>query len=123
VSMPTATTSTVSNNFQAIPFDSRGVDNIFSMDCDFLDEELNDIPIETFPEEPHSEKQHILSEDNEVENESQGYSQPPEVEEDLPERRHRKGTQPNKNRNWSSEEPKEEREDQQAFSPLEKKQT
>jgi hypothetical protein len=102
VSMPRATASTISNNFQAIPFDSRGVDNIFGMDCDFLDEELNDIPIETFPEEPHSEEQNILSEDNEVESESQGYSQLPEFEEDLPARRHRKGPQPNKNGNWSS---------------------
>jgi hypothetical protein len=53
LTMQRSTSSTVSYQFHDIPFDSRGVDDILCMDCEFLDNDINEIPVDNFQEEDH----------------------------------------------------------------------
>jgi hypothetical protein len=51
--MQRSTSSIVNYQFHDIPFDSRGVDDILCMDCEFLDDDINEIPVDNFQEEDH----------------------------------------------------------------------
>lgn len=89
----------MSNQFPDIPFDSREVEEILRMDCEFLDEDLNDIPFDNFQEDHENQEHQTRPEETGVQSDIDADSQGPEVEHDDQTERRRKRPQLNKNGN------------------------
>ena len=68
--------------FPDIPFDSREVEDILCMDCEFLDKDLNDIPIDNFQEDHENQEHQIRLEEIGVQIDINVDSQGPKVEHD-----------------------------------------